>query len=183
MRSLSKVIVTRSLTIKGDSVKSVQRLIDQARDKVGTDAELARQLGIPSGNLAHMRSGVRTVSPEMVGLLCNLLELPGEEAREWLAIAVLENPKNSSRVEVFRKAFFACLVSTVVPLGISPDYAKSQPMDDAQKTVMAEVDKREIVKLPNSLSIHWRRLVAGLGRLLLRVRLPLPPVAITPPTF
>jgi hypothetical protein len=56
------------------------------------------------------RSGARPMSAETAALLADILELPGEEAREWMAVAVIENPKNASRVEVLKRALFACWV-------------------------------------------------------------------------
>jgi DNA-binding transcriptional regulator YdaS (Cro superfamily) len=101
-----------------------------ARAKVHTDRELADRLGIKPPNLTEMRQGRRAVSPETVAALCDVLQLSGEEAREWLAIAVIENPKNASKAELLKRALFACWA-----LGVA---ALMQQTNDAQaRTVEA----------------------------------------------
>ena len=111
---------------KGEYVKKLQTLIAMARAKVHTDAELARRIGLTRQNLHDMQKGTRAISPETVAALCDMLELPGEEAREWLAIAIIENPKNASRAEWLKRALFACWV-----LGVG---ALTTQTNDAQAT-------------------------------------------------
>lgn len=89
-------------------MKSIQTLIAQAREKVHTDRELAARLDIDPSELNHIKKGNRPPSPEIVALLCDLLELPGNEAREWVAISIIDNPKNAARVDVLKRALFAC---------------------------------------------------------------------------
>lgn len=91
-------------------MKSVKTLIDLAATRCGSDAELARRIGVQRSIIAEMRSGARAISPEAVVLMCDVLELPGEECQEWVAISLIENPKNASRVEVLKRALFACWV-------------------------------------------------------------------------
>jgi len=107
-------------------VKTVQALIDLARDKVHTNAALARELGVPATHIPGFRSGDRPVSPETVAKLCALLQLSPEEAREWLAVSLIENPKNSSRAEVLRKAFFASSLGALAVSFLSPTNADAQ---------------------------------------------------------
>lgn len=95
-------------------MKTVQTLIAMARAKVHTDAELARAIGVTRQNLNDMKNGSRAISPETIAALCDVLQLTGEEAREWLAIAIIENPKNASRVELLKRALFACWALGVV---------------------------------------------------------------------
>lgn len=91
-------------------MRNVKTLIDMASAKCGTDAALARSIGVSRSNIADMKSGLRPVSPETVAALCDVLQLSGEECREWVAVAIIENPKNSSRAEMLRRAFFALWV-------------------------------------------------------------------------
>lgn len=88
--------------------KSVKTLLDMARSTVPTDAALARRIGVPATHIAMFRSGARPISPETAVLLCDVLQLPGDETREWVAIAMLDNPKNAERAAVLRRALFAC---------------------------------------------------------------------------
>lgn len=82
-----------------------------------------------------MRHGRRAISPEIVGLMCDVLELSGDEAREWLAISIIENPKNSSRAEVLRKAFFALWVAGVVLGAVLPTESKAALQQGASAIV------------------------------------------------
>ena len=97
-------------------MKSVKLLLDMCNEKCGSDAEVARRVGVPRSHVAMWRSGARPMSAETAAMLADILELPGEEAREWMAIAVIENPKNASRVEVLKRALFACWALGVVSL-------------------------------------------------------------------
>lgn len=120
------MITEQRLLIKGDYVKTVQTLIDLARAKVHTDRELADAIGELPQNLNAMRKGRRAVSPETVAALCDVLQLSGEEAREWLAVSVIDNPKNAGRIEMLRKALFACWVLGVgIPLALPNDATAS----------------------------------------------------------
>lgn len=111
-------------------MKTVRTLIDLARAKVHTDRELAEKIGETPQNLAHIKAGRRTISPETVAALCDVLELPGEEAREWIAVAILENPKNASKLDLLKRALFACWV-----LGVG---ALSSTSNDAMATVAGD---------------------------------------------
>lgn len=104
----------------------VQTLIALAREKCHSDAELARRLDMRPPTLNQMKKGKRAVSPETIALLCDLLELPGDEAREWAAYAVIENPKNAAIADRLRRAFFGCLVAGVGFLSSTTD-AKAIP--------------------------------------------------------
>lgn len=106
----------------------LQLLIDMAREKVGTDAALCRRLGVPGHHVNEWRKGTRAMSPECVAMLCDVLQLTGEEAREWVAIALIENPKNAGKAELLRRALFACwaLGAALVPL---PKDAKATEAD------------------------------------------------------
>lgn len=102
--------MARRLTVKGDYVQELRTLIAMARAKVHTDRELAERIGESPQNLAGMKAGRRAISPETVIAMCDLLGMSGEETREWVAVAIISNPKNSSRAEVLRRALFACWV-------------------------------------------------------------------------
>ena len=97
-------------------MKSLETLLDMARAKVHSDAELARTIGVERQALHEMRRGKRAISPETVTALCDVLQLPGDEAREWVAIALIANPKNASRAEMLKRALFAYWVAGVAIL-------------------------------------------------------------------
>jgi len=106
-------------------VKSVQTLIALAREKCHSDADLARRIGTRPPILNGMRHGTRPISPETVAALCDLLELSGEECREWVAVSIIENPKNSDRASMLRRALFACWALGVAAL-MTPNDAKAK---------------------------------------------------------
>lgn len=116
-------------------MKHVKELVDLCVKKCSSEAELARRIGVHYQVINDMRHGRRAISPETVGLLCDVLELSGDEAREWLAISVIENPKNSSRAEVLRKAFFALWVGGVALGAVLPTESKAKSQEGASAIV------------------------------------------------
>lgn len=89
-------------------MKSVRTLIELAAVKCGSNTALATRLGLKPPQVQAWLSGKEPLSPENAALLCDVLELPGEETREWVAVAMLENPKNAKKAEALRRALFAC---------------------------------------------------------------------------
>lgn len=94
----------------------LKTLIDDAAKVCGGYSALARRIGQPQPNVPGMRSGKRAISPETVAALCDVLQLSGEETRRLAALAVCENPKNATKAEVLRRAFFGCWVAGAVAL-------------------------------------------------------------------
>lgn len=97
-------------------MESVIALIDRAVQLCGSQAALARALGVYPADISDWKKGKRPVTPETVALICDVLQLPGEEARTLAAWAVIENAKNSSKREKLKRAFFGCWVAGVVAL-------------------------------------------------------------------
>lgn len=89
-------------------MKPVRLLIDMAREKAhGNDALLARAVGMQRQDWHEIAKGKRPLSPEVAATLCDYLGLPGDEAREFVAAAVIENPKNASKRSLLERALFA----------------------------------------------------------------------------
>jgi len=86
----------------------LKTLIDNAAKVCGGHAPLARRIGMHQPDIPAMLAGRKAISPESVAALCEVLELPGEEVRRLVAVAVIENPKNASKAEVLRRIFFGC---------------------------------------------------------------------------
>lgn len=95
-------------------MRTVETLIDEASAFCGSDRKLCERTGIHPTQLSNMRAGRIPITPERVGLLCDVLELDGEEARRLLALAVVASAKDKSRAEVLRRAFFVSLALGVV---------------------------------------------------------------------
>jgi len=135
-----------------------------ARAKVHSDAELARRIGIVPQDMNAMRRGRRAISPETVAALCDVLQLPGDETREWVAIAIIENPKNASRAGMLKRALFACWALGVVAA------LSTITMDDAQGTDAGATSGTEALttfqRTVYTLSRIWKALrPASVGRL------------------
>lgn len=103
--------------MKDHDMTPMQTLMDMVRAKLGgSEASIARALKLSPQEWHELSSGKRPLSPELTAQLCDVLELPGEEAREWVARSMLANPKNSSKLDMLRRALFACWVLGVGPL-------------------------------------------------------------------
>lgn len=102
-------------------MESPIQVLDRARALCGTDAELARRIGIPRQHVANMRAGTRAISPETMGLVCAVLKLDGDYARQLVAMTIITNPKNSKTAERLRHALFTTWVLGVAcALQIAP---------------------------------------------------------------
>jgi hypothetical protein len=83
------------------------------------------------------------MTPEIVAALCDVLELPGEECREYVALAVIENPKNAGKAEMLRRALFACWVLGVGSLAThSNDAAQATGLPRKQAQDQATCTER-----------------------------------------
>lgn len=88
-------------------MRTLQTLLDEAVNKCAGPADLARKIGVHRSEISEMTSGRRPVSPAMVGLLCDVLELDGLEAQRLAAEATIATAKPEKQ-GVLRRAFFAC---------------------------------------------------------------------------
>ena len=71
------------------------------------------------------RTGKRAITAESAAALCDYLGLSGEEAREWVALAIVQNPTNAARKGMLERALFACWVLGVGSLMSLPNDAKA----------------------------------------------------------
>lgn len=96
---------------------TVQSLIDECIALCnGNKSELARRLNMYPQDIHELATGKRPASPDIVALLCDMLELPGAEAREIAAWATILHPKNLAKREQLKRAFFGGLASGVVAI-------------------------------------------------------------------
>ena len=68
-------------------MKTVQTLIDKASKACGSDAALARRMGIYPADISNLRAGKRALSPE---LAAEIADIAGEDARQAVIDAVIE---------------------------------------------------------------------------------------------
>ena len=102
--------MTGSITWNSFHMRNVKTLIDECITKCGSQKALAEKIGIEQPDIQRMASGKRPVSPVTVGLLCDVLELPGSEASRLAVLAIIETAKPEKR-GVLRRAFFRVVES------------------------------------------------------------------------
>lgn len=155
-------------------MRTVQTLIDECVLLCGGQSALARKLGIHQPEVSAMQRGARPVSGATVGMLCDLLELDGEESRRLLALAIV-GAAPPEKQGVLRRAFFVSWVTgaTIGLVGLmTPGDARSMmvgALTNADARESGEVrneSKPELTKdmLSGDLFIHCRLLLACIGR-------------------
>jgi DNA-binding transcriptional regulator YdaS (Cro superfamily) len=115
-------------------MRTVQSLIDEAAEVCKSRAALARRIGVHASQITCWSTGSEPISPENVALLCDVLQLSGEETRRLAALAIVANPKNLKRAEVLRRAFFVSLAAGAVGLALltSPVEGMAETQANAQ---------------------------------------------------
>lgn len=91
-------------------MQQAQTLIDKASKVCGSDAALARRMGIGRSMVSLMRSGDRKITPETAA---ELADIAGEDAREAAIAAVLENARGTRREGVLRDILGKALAAGV----------------------------------------------------------------------
>lgn len=81
-------------------MKIAKLLIDKATKTCGSDAEVARRLGIYPADVSNLRAGKRKLSPEIAA---ELAELAGEDARQAVIEAVIERNEGTRRGGLLRE--------------------------------------------------------------------------------
>jgi len=107
-------------------MRTVKSLIDEAAEMCGGQAKLAARIGVDRARVTHWQTGAEPISPESVGLLCDVLGVPSEEARRLAALAVLERAK-PARKEALRRAFFLCLALGGAAIGLTATTGSGDP--------------------------------------------------------
>jgi DNA-binding transcriptional regulator YdaS (Cro superfamily) len=107
-------------------VKTVQTLISIAREKVHTDRELADALGIDAQTLNAMKKGRRAVSPEAAAAMCEVAGVRGDEARQYIAAAIVENAKNAPKAAMLKRVLFGLGAASVALLLQAPNDARAR---------------------------------------------------------
>lgn len=134
-------------------MRTVENLIDECAQMCGGDSKLAQRLGVPRQRVHEWRKAGERLQPEQIALLCDVLQVDGEEARRLLATASTAGAKPRYQA-VMRRAFFVCWA-----LGVA---VFATPTNDAR----ADVGARIISNVVNSLYI----VRSALRRLLSRAR-------------
>ena len=90
-------------------------LIDKAVEACGSQAELARKMGVYPTDITKLKTGERPLSPE---LAAELADLAGEDARNAVIEAIIErnasNRKGTLLKEILGKALAAGVAAMLV---------------------------------------------------------------------
>lgn len=113
---------------------TLETLIDEAAKKCGGQSALARHLGKSRSQVSEWKAGTEPVSPETIGLLCELLDIDPAESSRMALLAVVEHPKNADKRERLKRAFFASL-----GLGVALALQTATPTE----ATAAETDRTE----------------------------------------
>lgn len=81
-------------------MQEFKTLIDKASKMCGSDAALARRMGVHQPSIAEMRSGKRKISPVTAA---ELADIAGEDAREAALYAVIESARGTRREVAMRE--------------------------------------------------------------------------------
>ena len=144
-------------------MKRVLELLDAARDVCGSDAALARRIGVDPSHPAHWRRG-RPMTAVTVGLLADVVGLSPDDAQRMALIAVIEGVKDTKKQGVLRRLFFAFLEPSALLVG-PPRTATTPPAQ-----VTDDLTERALVQLEPEHDIHWRGLRSGWERAALLLR-------------
>lgn len=101
--------------MKGSNVKCAKLLIDAAVKVCGSQAEVARQMGVPRVSITQWKNGTRPLSPEDAALLADLANM---DARQAVVDAVIERnagtPKGRVLLDILGKALAASVAGLLV---------------------------------------------------------------------
>lgn len=88
-------------------MQELKTLIDKASKVCGSDAALAKRMGIAPQTISNMR-GSRTITPETAA---ELADIAGEDAREAAIAAILARAKGTRREGVLREVLGKALAA------------------------------------------------------------------------
>lgn len=117
MKSITQLWVTNEM----------KTLIDKASKMCGSDAALAKRMGVAQSVISDMRHRGRTVTPETAA---ELADIAGEDAREAAIAAILERAKGTRREGVLRE-----VLGKAVAVGVAGMCLISYSADSISSTV------------------------------------------------
>lgn len=135
-----------------------QTLIDKASKVCGSDAELARRMGIYPADISNLRSGKRPLSPE---LAAELADIAGEDARQAAIDAIIERNANTRKGGALKEILGKALAGgAAAMLVFSYNGGLTSTMENPQRTMNQSVQKFDIRHIVCALMIgRWKKLV------------------------
>lgn len=101
---------------KVSNVKPVETLIDKASKVCGSDAALARRMGIYPADVSNLRAGKRPLSPE---LAAEFADIAGEDARQAVIDAVIERNAAGKKGHLLKEILGKALAAGVAAMSLS----------------------------------------------------------------
>jgi len=96
-------------------MRDVKTLLDLAKVRVKTDLELAKRLDVPRSRVSDWRHGRTAMTPDSAAAICDILELPADQARQWAAAMVVANAKPASKQKRMQRALFERITTPAAP--------------------------------------------------------------------
>ena len=93
---------------------NLKSVVDKGAEVCGSQANLARQLGVTPQRLDDWKRGRVPITPESAAKMGLLAGLDGEQVRMLAAQVIIDNPKNEGSREVLRRAFFGAILTGAV---------------------------------------------------------------------
>lgn len=94
-------------------MKLGESLIDKASKVCGSDAALARRMGIYPADVSNLRTGKRPLSPE---LAAEIADIAGEDARQAAIDAVIERARGTRKENTLREILGKALAAGVAAM-------------------------------------------------------------------
>lgn len=91
-------------------MKLGETLIDKASKACGSDAALARRMGIYPADVSNLRAGKRPLSPE---LAAEIADIAGEDARQAVIDSIIERNAASKKGPILREILGKALAAGV----------------------------------------------------------------------
>lgn len=96
-------------------MKLAETLIDNAVKKCGSQAELARRVGVYAPDISKLRAGTRTLTPELAALIADEAHMDARQAYIDAGIERdLANPNGGRLADVLGKALAAGVAAVLV---------------------------------------------------------------------
>jgi DNA-binding transcriptional regulator YdaS (Cro superfamily) len=145
---------------RSSNVKLGETLIDKASKRCGSDAALARKMGIYPADVSNLRAGKRPLSPE---LAAEIAEIAGEDARQAVIDAVIERNEGSKKGHILKE-----ILGKVLAGGAAAVLVFSSSVDSiyAMETI-AKIN----LTVDNNIHRIYSRTRRALARLLAALRL------------
>lgn len=120
-------------------MRLAQTLIDKAVEMCGSQAELARRMGVYPTDITKLKSGDRPLSPEIAA---ELADIAGEDARNAAIEAIIERNAANRKGHMLKEILGKALAAGVAAMCL---FSYSEDSVSATKTIAKPLDTLYIV--------------------------------------